>query len=229
MLAPTGGTTLAAAGTKVPMGMRVKWYQRAWELYVEIEGPDLESPEVSITDDGQLVMRATVAGLIQTVCLKFLHGVKSKECRCRTTSHSFLLSFCADRDTRLSARRWVVSTRSVKFDLPKSGESRPHWDRLTVGEKLPNIVIDWGSWMDEEEEAEVRAKAQLQSTSSPRTCHARASQIRANPYGHDVKSLAGAMGRGWGSNTEMTMDARRQAAAVDTSNPDDPEDDICMA
>ena len=67
------------------MGMRVKWYQRAWELYVEIEGPDLESPEVSITDDGQLVMRATVAGLIQTVCLKFLHGVKSKECRCEAS------------------------------------------------------------------------------------------------------------------------------------------------
>jgi len=103
--------------------------------------------------------------------------------------------------------RWVVSTRSVKFELPKSGESRPHWDRLTAGDKLSNILIDWGSWMDEEEEAE----------------------IRANPYGHDVQSLAGAMGRGWGSNTAMTLEAQKQAAAVDTSNPDDPEDEITMA
>ncbi|KAL1520362.1 hypothetical protein AB1Y20_021951 [Prymnesium parvum] len=181
-LAPTE-SALAASGTKVPIGMRVKWYQRAWELYVEVEGPDIEQPEISVTDDGQITMRATVAGKPQLVCLKLLHGVKAKE------------------------SRWVVSTRSVKFELPKAGESRPHWDRLTVGEKLPNIVVDWGSWIDEEEEAE----------------------IRANPYGHDVKSLAGAMGRGWGSNTAATLDARRQAAAVNTSNPDDSEDDICMA
>jgi len=54
-----------------------------------------------------------------------------------------------------------VSTRSVKFELVKSGESRPYWDRLTKGEKLPNIIVDWGSWIDEEEEAEVRNKYRI--------------------------------------------------------------------
>ena len=81
MALTTAGGAVATAGTKVPMGMRVKWYQRAWELYVEIEGPDMERPEVSITDDGQLVMNATVAGTPQVVSLKFLHGVKANECR----------------------------------------------------------------------------------------------------------------------------------------------------
>jgi len=100
----------------------------------------------------------------------------------------------------------VVSTRSVKFELIKSGESRPYWDRLTIGEKLPNVVVDWGSWIDEEEEAE----------------------IKANPYGHDVFKMAGAMGKGWGSNTEVSLEARKQAAAVNTSNADDPEDEITI-
>ena len=81
MALATAGGSLATAGTKVPMGMRVKWYQRAWELYVEIEGPDMENPEVSITDDGQLVMNVVVAGTPQVVSLKFLHGVKANECR----------------------------------------------------------------------------------------------------------------------------------------------------
>ena len=153
LLAPANDS-LAVAGTQVPMGMRVKWYQRAWELYVEIEGPDLESPEVTITDDGQVVMRAMVAGKPQIVGLKLLHGVKSKECRWNYFVCPDTKTATEERPTLL-VRRWVVSTRSVKFELPKSGESRPHWDRLTIGDKLPNIVIDWGSWMDEEEEAEV--------------------------------------------------------------------------
>ena len=58
----------------MPVGVRVKWYQRAWELYVEIEGPELESPEISITDDGQVVMRVMVAGKPEIVCLKLLYG-----------------------------------------------------------------------------------------------------------------------------------------------------------
>lgn len=66
--------------------------------------------------------------------------------------------------------RWIVSTRSVKFELVKSGESRPYWDRLTVGEKLPNIIVDWGSWIDEEEEAEVSYVWLLPFSSQPCSC-----------------------------------------------------------
>ena len=38
-------------------------------------------------------------------------------------------------------------------------DGRPHWDRLTVGEKLPNVLIDWTSWIDEAEEVEVRNRS----------------------------------------------------------------------
>ncbi|KAL3906724.1 MAG: hypothetical protein SGPRY_010445 [Prymnesium sp.] len=127
MLAPDG--TLSTSGTKVPVGVRVKWYQRAWTLFIDVEIPGIQSADVSITDDGQISIHALVGDTTQLVCLKLLHGVISKE--------------------------WIVSTRSVKLELPKAGESRPHWERLTAGEKVSNIVVDWTSWMDEEEEMEV--------------------------------------------------------------------------
>lgn len=68
-------------GTKVPSGVRVKWFQRAWVLYVEIEAPELETPEISISDDGQITMNAAVAGTPQTISLQLLHPVVSKQCR----------------------------------------------------------------------------------------------------------------------------------------------------
>ena len=47
--------------------------------------------------------------------------------------------------------------RQVQLVLPKLklGE----WDRLLAGEKLANVRIDWGQWMDAAEEAEVRAQS----------------------------------------------------------------------
>ena len=68
--------------------------------------------------------------------------------------------------------RWYHSGRTVKLELAKAEYGLGHWDRLVVGSKLPNVLIDWTSWMDEAEENE----------------------IRNNPYGHDVHHMAGAMG-----------------------------------
>jgi hypothetical protein len=56
-----------------------------------------------------------------------------------------------------------------------------------------------------------------------------AAQIRNNPYGHDVKHMASAMGAHWGSNLDRSIKAKKQAQAVNTSNADDPEDEITMA
>lgn len=103
--------------------------------------------------------------------------------------------------------KWWVSGRVLKMELAKAEYGRPHWDRLTVGDKLPNVLIDWTSWIDEAEEAE----------------------IRNSPYGHDVRSMAGAMGANWGSNVDRSTRAKKQAEKVNTSKPDDEDDDITMA
>jgi len=82
-----------------------------------------------------------------------------------------------------------------------------HWDKLIAGDKLPNILIDWTSWIDETEENE----------------------LRNNPYGHDAHAMLGAMGGNWGSNVDRTARARKQAQAVNTSSHDpDDEDEITM-
>ena len=125
---------LTSSTTRVPPGVRVKWYQRSEELFIDIEAPDIQSPEVSMTDEGLITMNATVSNVEQSVSLQLKHGI----------------------DTRRS--RWTASSRSVKFELAKSGVSRPYWDRLTLGDKLPNIVVDWQSWVDEDEDAQVRAR-----------------------------------------------------------------------
>ena len=52
--------------------------------------------------------------------------------------------------------RWWVSGRCLKMEIAKAEYGLPHWERLTVGEKLPNVLIDWTSWIDEAEEREVR-------------------------------------------------------------------------
>lgn len=49
----------------------------------------------------------------------------------------------------------------------------------------------------------------------------RSSQMRNNPYGHDAKHMASAMGANWGSNLDRTVKAKEQAKKADTSKPDD--------
>ena len=53
--------------------------------------------------------------------------------------------------------------------------------------------------------------------------------MRNAPYGHDVRQMASAMGAHWGSNVDRTMKAKQQAQKVNTSAPDDEDDDITMA
>jgi hypothetical protein len=54
-------------------------------------------------------------------------------------------------------------------------------------------------------------------------------QNRNNPYGHDARQMASAMGGNWGSNVDRSIRAKAQGAKVNTSNPDDDDDDITMA
>ena len=81
MALATASTQALATGTRVPPGMRVKWYQRSWEVFIEVEGPDLESPAINISDDGLIVIHIFSAGVPQTVRLQLLHAVASSRSR----------------------------------------------------------------------------------------------------------------------------------------------------
>jgi len=75
----------------------------------------------------------------------------------------------------------------------------------------------------------LRAHALTPTHANVQCASFRGAQIRNNPYGHDARSMAQAMGKHWGSNVDRTIKAKEQAAKVDTSNPDDDDDDITMA
>lgn len=164
--------------SNVPPGVRIKWFQRKETLSIDIEVPDVEDPEVTMTDDGVVTLRAKDPKHCCTlILLRRIHTAKS---------------------------RWFVTGRYVKLELWKAEYGLGHWDKLLVGEKLPNVLIDWTSWIDEAEESE----------------------IRANPYGHDAHHMVGAMGAHWGSNVDRTIKARAQASKVNTWSAEDGEDDI---
>eukprot|EP00325_Prymnesiales_sp_UTEX-LB-985_P007360 CAMPEP_0174705386 /NCGR_PEP_ID=MMETSP1094-20130205/8634_1 /TAXON_ID=156173 /ORGANISM="Chrysochromulina brevifilum, Strain UTEX LB 985" /LENGTH=190 /DNA_ID=CAMNT_0015903545 /DNA_START=63 /DNA_END=635 /DNA_ORIENTATION=- len=180
-LARASGTELKQQSlSRVPPGIRVKWFQRKETLTIDIEVPDIEDPEVAMSDEG-------------------LVEITGKD-----PKHACTLQLLRRIHTEQS--RWFHAGRTIHLELAKAEYGLGHWDKLIVGDKLPNVLIDWTSWIDEAEENE----------------------IRNNPYGHDVHTMAGAMGQHWGSNVERNIKAKKQAAAVDTSKNDDTEDDIAM-
>ena len=178
VLAVSDSTAVAPVKSDVPPGVRIKWFQRKETLTIDIEVPGCEDPEVTMTDEGLVTLTAKKREHCCTLnLLRRIHTGKS---------------------------RWFHSGRVVKLELWKAEYGLGHWEKLLVGEKLANVLIDWTSWIDEAEENE----------------------IRNNPYGHDTYHMVGAMGAHWGSNVERSIKAKQQAAAVNTSKADDEEEDI---
>ncbi len=166
--------------TRVPPGTRVKWFQRKETVWIEVEATGLEGAAIDLTDEGMLTLVA------------------------KDPRQNMTLQLNGRINT--SRSRWWKSGRTMKFELCKANYGDGHWDRLCVGEKHPNILIDWTSWIDEEEENE----------------------ILSAPYGHDTHHMVGAMGGSWGSNVDRSIKAKEQAARVDTYDPDEPEEEITM-
>ena len=129
-LATSGGDKLVK--THVPQGVRIKWYQRKETIWIDIEAPDIEVEEVVWDDDGLIEVKAKEARHCLT--LQLLHRIHTYD------------------------SRWWISGRCLKMEVAKAEYGLAHWQRLTVGEKLPNVLIDWTSWIDEAEEAEVRMR-----------------------------------------------------------------------
>mmetsp|Transcript_15201 Transcript_15201/g.25379 ORF Transcript_15201/g.25379 Transcript_15201/m.25379 type:complete len:200 (-) Transcript_15201:549-1148(-) len=101
--------------------------------------------------------------------------------------------------------RWSLSGRGITFDIKKLRVGR--WGQLVCGTAPSNVKVDWSQYIDEDEENE----------------------MRSNPYGHDIFKMKGAMGKNWGSNMVQNIAARKQASKINTSAPEDDEDEITMA
>ena len=143
-LAAAPGTSLVKSS--VPPGVRIKWFQRKETIWVDIEAPDIDIEELACDDDG--TVQITAKNPQQCVTLQLLHRI-----------HTF-------------KSRWWISGRYVKMELAKAEYGLAHWDRLCVGEKMSNVLIDWTSWIDEAEEAEVRSPRKESRACSRAPTHA---------------------------------------------------------
>jgi hypothetical protein len=137
--APSASTALATAPastlvkTNVPPGVRIKWFQRKEHIWIDIEAADMQVEEVAWEDTGLVQVKAKDPKHCLT--MQMLHRIHTYD------------------------SRWWMSGRCLKMEIAKAEYGRPHWDRLTVGEKLPNVLIDWTSWIDEAEEVEGRNRS----------------------------------------------------------------------
>ena len=125
----------AEAVSAIPPGVLVTWAQRNDQVMVGVELPGCTSAECDFADSGVVQLRAR-------------SGVDGAETRLTLALRGAIVA--ADCTSR-------VAGRGVQLVLPKLklGE----WDRRLAGEKLANVRIDWGQWMDAAEEAEVRAQS----------------------------------------------------------------------
>ena len=138
----------AEAVSAIPPGVLVTWAQRNDQVMVGVELPGCTSAECDFADGGvvQLSARAGVDGAETRLTLALRGAIVAADCTSR------------------------VAGRGVQLVLPKLklGE----WDRLLAGEKLANVRIDWGQWMDAAEEAEVRAQSSCRAAPPPRAIFA---------------------------------------------------------
>ena len=134
----------AEAVSAIPPGVLVTWAQRNDQVMVGVELPGCTSAECDFADGGvvQLRARAGVDGAETRLTLALRGAIVAADCTSR------------------------VAGRGVQLVLPKLklGE----WDRLLAGEKLANVRIDWGQWMDAAEEAEVRTQSACRAAPPPR-------------------------------------------------------------
>ena len=138
----------AEAVSAIPPGVLVTWAQRNDQVMVGVELPGCTSAECDFADGGVVLLsaRAGVDGAETRLTLALRGAIVAADCPSR------------------------VAGRGVQLVLPKLklGE----WDRLLAGEKLANVRIDWGQWMDAAEEAEVRAQSSCRAAPPPRAIFA---------------------------------------------------------
>ena len=98
--------------------------------------------------------------------------------------------------------RWYATGRGISFELTKLRVGR--WGALVAGVTPATIKVDWSQYMDEDEEREAKLY----------------------PNGYDIYKMRGAMGKDWGSNISQELAAQRQLQAINTSQPDDEDEEI---
>lgn len=155
---PTAVTKAGPSGlslTRVPPGMHIKWFQRKETISIEVDSPGCQEAQIDVTEEGLLTMVG------------------------QNSLHTMTLQLAGR--VNLPKSRWWKSGRAWKFELYKASYGAGHWDKLLMGEKHSNVLIDWTSWIDEDEENEVGGGSQApNSPCPPRRAPSRLARLRTH-------------------------------------------------
>ena len=118
---------MEAAGTKKFPDL--KWAQRKDRLFVTIDLPDVESPQISLKPEGKLMFEGKVKAAEYHIDLDLFKEVVVEE------------------------SRWNLKGRNILLNIVKKDKDDEYWLRLTREKvKHPHIKVDWTRWIEEEDE-----------------------------------------------------------------------------
>ena len=107
----------------------LKWAQRKDRLYVTIDLPDVESPNIDLKPEGKL---------------KFSGKVKDTK---------YAIDLDLFNDVIVEDSKWNLKGRLILLNIIKKDQEAEYWPRLTKEKmKHPHIKIDWDKWIEEEDE-----------------------------------------------------------------------------
>ena len=215
-LAESKGTTLVDGGTSIPPGLRVTWSERQDRLSMMLEVVEPEDPCVSLEDSGQVSIEVLSNEARYAVRLQLRSQIDAHRSRWSASGRGWRASPCTWHPPRLPTR---MMCRRLHFELRKLRIGR--WNNLVAGQQPPNVKVDWSTFIDEEEENELKA---FPCAPPPDARDAAAMEASSCPtlaprgrHGYDIFKMRGAMGKEWGSNLSRTIAARKQAEHIDTS------------
>eukprot|EP00744_Colponema_vietnamica_P003165 GILI01004886.1.p1 GENE.GILI01004886.1~~GILI01004886.1.p1 ORF type:complete len:168 (+),score=57.78 GILI01004886.1:76-579(+) len=106
---------------------QVLWAQRRDRLFLTVNVPDAQDPQVSLSPEGKLTFHAKSGSKEYDLTLNLMGEIVVEE------------------------SKWSATGRNVAFVIKK--KEAGHWDRLVKESgKHAHIACDWDRWVDEDEE-----------------------------------------------------------------------------
>ena len=107
----------------------LKWAQRKDRLFITIDLPDVENPQINLKPEGKLL---------------FEGKVKTAE---------YLIDLDLFKEVVVEESRWNLKGRNIFLNIAKKDKDEEYWPRLTKEKmKHPHIKVDWTRWVEEEDE-----------------------------------------------------------------------------
>ena len=130
-----------SSATKFP---DLKWAQRKDRLFVIIDLPDAEKPNINLKPEGKLTF----------------------DCYVKDQKYAIDLDLFAE--VIIEDSKWNLKGRNILLNIMKKDQEAEYWPRITKEKmKHPHIKVDWSRYIEEEDENETPENADLMGDFDP--------------------------------------------------------------